>query len=112
MRQVGVLAAAGLIAMEEMPGRLQEDHDHAGFLAELLSEIPGLILDAGGTRTNIIVVDISPTGYDSQQLAGMLKDRGVLVGVVDPLTLRLLTHLDIGRSQIEETARIFKSVLD
>jgi threonine aldolase len=111
MRQAGVLAAAGLIALEKMPARLCEDHENARLLADRLSRIHTLLLDPARVRTNIVVVDISRTGFDSGKLAGLLKSMGVLVGPVNTTTIRLLTHFDVTRKQIEEAAKIFSSVL-
>jgi threonine aldolase len=111
MRQAGVLAAAGLIALEKMPARLCEDHENARRLADLLANIHTLDLDPSRVRTNILVVGISRTGYDSGQLSALLKRKGVLVGTVNSTTLRLLTHLDISRGQIQEAAGAFTAVL-
>jgi threonine aldolase len=111
MRQVGVLAAAGLIALEKMPARLHEDHANAKLLAELLSEIPCLDVHPERVRTNIVVVGITPTGYDSSGMLQLLKQRGVLAGTVDETALRLLTHLDVNSDQIYQAARAFREVL-
>ena len=62
MRQAGVLAAAGLIAMEEMPARLHEDHENASWIAERLAKIPGISLDPEKVGTNIVVFDVAGTG--------------------------------------------------
>lgn len=112
MRQVGVLAAAGLVALEKMPGRLQEDHDNAHLLGNLLSEVPNLDIEPGRICTNIVIVGIGRTRTESGPLAAMLKEKGLLVGVVDSKTLRLLTHFDVGRKHIYETARIFSEVVN
>jgi threonine aldolase len=111
MRQAGVLAAAGLIALERMPARLAEDHAHAKLLAELLSPISSLEVHPEKVQTNIVVVGVSRTGFDSATVVGMLKKKGVLVGTVDESTLRLLTHLDVNREQIQQTARVFSEAL-
>ncbi len=111
MRQAGVLAAAGLVALEKMPVRLQEDHENARLLGDLLKEVPSLDIDPARIRTNIVIVGIGRTGAESGQMAAMLKEKGLLVGVVDPETLRLLTHFDVGRKQMYETARIFSEVV-
>lgn len=111
MRQVGVLAAAGLIALEKMPARLAEDHENARLLAELLSEIPALDVHPEQVRTNIVVVGIKRTGCDSGSMLELLKRKGLLVGTVDATTLRLLTHLDVNRDQMHQAARIFMDVL-
>jgi len=112
MRQAGILAAAGLIALEKMPGRLSEDHENARLLAGLLSEIPVLDVEPRKVATNIVIVRISRTGMDSGALGGLLKGQGLLVGTVDPQTIRLLTHLDVSRDQIHEAAQTFKHVLE
>jgi threonine aldolase len=111
MRQVGILAAAGLIALEKMPARLAEDHRNARLLAELLSEIPELDVRPGQVRSNIVVVGIGRTGCDSGTLCGRLRQLGVLSGTVDESTLRLLTHLDVSREDMSRTAGVFKKVL-
>lgn len=111
MRQVGVLAAAGLIALEKMPARLREDHANAKLLADLLSEIPCLDVHPELVRTNIVVVGITRTGYDSSGMLQLLKQRGVVAGTVDETALRLLTHLDVDTDQIYEAARVFRDVL-
>jgi threonine aldolase len=111
MRQVGVLAAAGLVALEKMPRRLVEDHENAGLLARLLQRIPVLDVDPARVQTNVVIVGLARTGLTSRPLATMLRTEGVLVGIVDDLTIRLLTHLDVTRSQIEQAAEIFRQVL-
>jgi threonine aldolase len=111
MRQVGVLAAAGLIALEKMPARLAEDHHHAKLLAELISDIDTLGVNPDLVRTNIIVLDVSRTGYKSMELAALSRERGVLTGIVDRNTMRLLTHMDIAREHVEEAARVFREII-
>lgn len=111
MRQAGVLAAAGLIALEKMPARLVEDHANAKLLAELLSEIPALDVHPDRVQTNIVVVGVGRTGHDSSAVVQLLKKNGVLAGTVDESTLRLLTHLNVTRDQMIQTAKIFSAVL-
>ena len=112
MRQVGVLAAAGLVALEKMPRRLEEDHRNARLLADMLAELPGIELRPEKVRTNILVVRIDGTGLDSGKLSAELAREGVLVGTVDPATIRLLTHLDVSRDQVVEAAAAFRRVLE
>jgi threonine aldolase len=111
MRQVGVLAAAGLIALEKMPQRLAEDHENAALLARLLTRIEALDVDPARVRTNIVIVGLTRTGLSSSQVAGMLRAEGVLVGTVDDRTIRLLTHLDISGNDVEQAADVFRQVL-
>jgi threonine aldolase len=98
MRQAGILAAAGLIALEKHPARLQQDHDNARFLAEGLSQIPGIKIDAKKIATNILVFDISGTGMNSTEFTQRLAKRQVICGGVTPETVRMVTHMDIDRA--------------
>ncbi len=110
MRQAGVLAAAGLIALEQMPARLCVDHENARLLADLLARIHTLDVDPLRVRTNIVIVGIGRTGLDAGRLSALLKREGVLVGTVNSSTIRLLTHLDISRAQVREASDAFRAV--
>jgi threonine aldolase len=111
MRQVGVLAAAGLIALEKMPVRLAEDHKNAQLMAVLLSETPGLDVQPGKVQTNILMVGVSRAGYTSEELSAALKPRGVLVSLLDSARIRIVTHNDVNRDQISAAAEIIKEVI-
>ena len=100
MRQVGVLAAAGLIALEEMPQRLGEDHCNARFLADQLSRIPGIRV-THTVQTNIVIFDVTGTGIPAPDLSARLKQRGVLINAIDARLMRLLTHNDVDRAACE-----------
>jgi threonine aldolase len=108
MRQAGVIAAAGLIALEKMPSRLIEDHENARLLAGLLSESPKLGVEPEKVCTNIFMVDIARTGLDSGELVGRLKKAGVLVSALDSARLRMVTHRDVNREQIIRAAELIK----
>ena len=97
MRQAGILAAAGLIALEQMPARLHLDHANAKFLAEGLSRIPGLKLDPVKVVTNIVICDISGTGLAAAEFCRNLVEQNVLVGSVNPEIVRFVTHMDVDR---------------
>jgi len=112
MRQAGVLAAAGMVALEKMPERLHEDHDNARWLANNLSEIQGLDIEPAKVRTNILMVGISRTGFDSEFLAARLRESGVLVSILDRTSIRLVTHNDVDRAQVGEAAGIIRRVLE
>jgi threonine aldolase len=92
MRQAGVLAAAGLVALEKMPGRLEEDHANAQLLAKGLAEIQGINIDPERVQTNILVFDISRTGQTIEDITSKLKQRGVLASAVNARKLRMVTH--------------------
>jgi threonine aldolase len=111
MRQVGVLAAAGLIALEKMPARLAEDHENARVLARGLAELPGLALDPEKVHTNIVIVDIAGTGWTASEFVERLKVHGVLVGSLSPTTIRLVTHYDVSREDCQRALQIIRDVL-
>jgi threonine aldolase len=104
MRQVGVLAAAGLIALEEMPHRLGEDHANARFLAGELAKIPGFRLDTKRVQTNIVIFDITGTGLSIADISARLKDRGVLMSSANARQMRAVTHYDVTRDECATAA--------
>lgn len=100
MRQAGVLAAAGLIALEEMPARLGEDHANARFLADGLARLPGVRV-IHEVQTNIVIFDVGGTGIGVNEFSARLKARGVLINGVSGTLMRLVTHNDVSRSDCE-----------
>jgi threonine aldolase len=103
MRQVGILAAAGLVALDSMTARLAEDHANARLLAESLAQVPGVSLDLDGVQTNIVIFRLKDGKSAPEVVAGM-KRRGVLAANFGPHAIRLVTHHDVDRSQCEEAA--------
>jgi threonine aldolase len=99
MRQAGVLAAAGLIALEEMPHRLGEDHANARFVAGELAKLPGIQIDPARVQTNIVIFDVTGTGLATTALTAALKARGVLMNGINPRQMRAVTHFDVSREQ-------------
>jgi threonine aldolase len=97
MRQVGVLAAACRIAMEEMPKRLADDHCNAKFLAEGLARTPGIHVDPARVQTNIVVFDVSGTGIAPTDVSARLRERGVLMNAINDRQVRAVTHYDVDR---------------
>jgi threonine aldolase len=97
MRQAGVLAAAGLIALEQGPKRLHEDHANARLLAEALSRMGGVEIDLDAVETNIVIFKLT-AGRSAADLVSRLKTRGILMSAVGPHTVRLVTHLDVDRA--------------
>jgi threonine aldolase len=96
MRQAGVLAAAGLIALEEGPKGLADDHANARLLAEALSHTEGVTIDLPSVETNIVIFRLT-AGKGAGELAARLKARGVLVGAFGPDAVRVVTHRDVSR---------------
>jgi threonine aldolase len=105
MRQAGVLAAAGLIALEEMPQRLQEDHANARLLAEHVAQARQVELDLASVQTNIVIFKLRDGG-DAAALAAKLKQRGVVAGTVGPHAVRFVTHRNVDRAACEAAAKI------
>jgi len=103
-RQAGVLAAAGLVALEEGPDRLQEDHANARRLAEGIAEASPGTLDPSAVETNIVYVDTASVGVDPWDARDRLKDEGVLCSVLGG-KVRMLTHRDATADDVEETIR-------
>ena len=104
MRQAGVLAAAGLIALEQMPKRLGEDHANARLLAEGLAELPQVEIDPASVQTNIVIFSLK--NREHEELVARLKRRGVLSSTVGPGGIRLVTHHDVSREACEQALEI------
>jgi len=110
IRQGGVLAAAGLIALEKMTKRLKEDHANARFLAENLAAIPGITVDLETVQTNIVFHNIEKTGLDGYEYAQKLKEFGILINPA-PKTLRMVTHWGITREDICYTLEVIEKIV-
>jgi threonine aldolase len=111
MRQVGVLAAAGLIALEQTPPRLVEDHANARLLAQGLATIPGIKINPESVQTNILIFDISGTGLSTGDLSSMLKAFGVLANGINPREMRMVTHYDVTRQDCEAALEILRDII-
>jgi threonine aldolase len=103
LRQAGVVAAPGLIALEKMVDRLAEDHHHAKMLAEGLAQINGLEVDPAKVDTNIVLCNIQQTGMSAAPFLQKLKQEGILAGDFDRYVVRFTTHREISGIDIENT---------
>lgn len=112
MRQAGVLAAAGLIALEESPQRLGDDHENARSLADQLASLPGITIDPSRVKTNIVIFDVSGLGLSAGEFSSALKAQGVLANSINATHMRLVTHSDVSRSQCHKAAEILANVAD
>lgn len=110
MRQVGILAAAGLYALEHHIPRLAEDHANAKRLAQLLSTIPGVVVDVEATVTNIVLFKIPGAKSATDVLLRRCREAGVLFNAVGDKAFRLVTHLDVTTADIEEAGKKFSEV--
>jgi threonine aldolase len=104
MRQAGVLAAAGLIALTEMPSRLAEDHANARYLAKTLASVEALNVEPEAVATNIVIARTVELGIGAAEFAKRLAERGILVAVYGPATIRFVTHNDVTRVDVERAA--------
>ena len=111
MRQAGVLAAAGLIALEESPKRLPEDHANARRLAEGLAELAGVKIDPENVVTNIVIFDVAGTSMSADDICKQLRERGVLASGFGS-AIRMVTHFDVSRSDVEKALLALSSVLN
>jgi threonine aldolase len=112
MRQAGILAAAGIVALEEIVPRLKEDHLRAQKLAQGLASIPGAVPDTENPPSNMVYLSLDESiSLDAEGVSQQLKKRGVLVGAVGLRRFRLVTHYWINDEAIMETIRTFKEVL-
>jgi threonine aldolase len=112
MRQAGILAAAGIVALEQNIDRLAEDHARARRLADGLAQIPGVQLDPNSPYTNMLFLSISPEiPLGTKQVADLLAERGVLVGAVGQRRFRLVTHYWIEDRDVEQAVEAFAQTL-
>jgi threonine aldolase len=111
MRQGGIAAAGALFALENHVERLAEDHRNAQVIAQAITETNGLLLDPPEVETNLIFFDVDPDLGTAKEVAAALKQRGVLVHVPGPQTIRACTHLDVSAAQAEQAAEIIRQAL-
>lgn len=109
MRQAGILAAAGLIALEEGPGRLHEDHANARLLAEAVE--PFVDVDLDGVQTNIVIFALK-NGGDAAGFVAKLKENGVVGSAIGASAVRLVTHCDVSREDCEKAAKVAVELLE
>ena len=109
MRQVGHIAAAGLIAINEQVDRLQEDHDNAKFLASQLSDLDGIEVDVTRIKTNIIFFKL--TGIDGEVLLNQLEQNQIKILMTDADVFRAVLHREVSKEQVQRVVKTFQSIL-
>jgi len=112
MRQAGIIAAAGIYALEHHVQRLADDHANARHFAQLIASIPGIGVDLESVQTNMVYFDTSGTGASAPEVRDRLRARGVRIGNIDDVSMRAVTHIDVERAQIEEAARVLRDVVE
>jgi len=111
MRQAGVPAAAGLIAITEGPKRLHIDHENCKALATGLSEIHGLEVNLKAVQTNMVYVDVKGAGMTGAEFAAKVKEHGVLINATGPTNVRFVTHLDVNEKDVKDAIAIIESIV-
>ena len=112
MRQAGIIAAAGVHALEHHVERLAEDHANARLFAERIAGLPGIAIDPATVETNIVFFDVGETGMAAGDIAERLAGHGVRIGAMDARAMRAVTHLDVSREQVEEAADAVRAVVE
>lgn len=110
MRQVGVLAAAGMVALEETPKILHVDHENAERLAEGLANIRGIAIDPSSVRTNIVIFDVSGTGKTASEICEGLRRENILASPFGT-SIRMVTHYDVNAADIEATLKAMEAII-
>jgi threonine aldolase len=107
MRQAGILAAAGLMALEEGPARLAADHANARMMAEAIAECPGVEIDLESVQTNIVIFKVR----DAAAVVAAMKAQGVVASAIGPEAVRLVTHFEVSREECERAVEVVGKVL-
>jgi len=110
MRQIGILAVAGLYALEHNISRLKQDHDHAKALGQALHTMKKITINPGEVETNIVIFDVAETGMDATEVVGRLKQQGVLMLAISQTRIRAVTHLDVSEADIHQAIDVLGSV--
>jgi threonine aldolase len=111
MRQSGILAAAGLHALEHNRARLADDHANARLIAERVAKVAGIVLDLATVQTNIVIFRLAPDAPDAATVVVRARERGVLISAFAARTVRLVTHLNVDRAQCERAAEVIAGVV-
>jgi len=111
MRQAGIIAAAGIIALEQMVDRLREDHRNAKILSEELATIEGITINPETVQTNIVLFEVGNLGVDAKQFIARLNVYGVKASNYGGSRVRMVTHRGINREDIKEALRAVEEVV-
>jgi threonine aldolase len=111
MRQSGILAAAGIYALQNNVERLREDHQKARFFAEQLNSLPGFDIDMESVQTNIVIIDIGKTGKTPGEIIAMLRALHVLLSEMTHTTIRAVTHLGVSMEEVAKAVEVVKANL-
>ena len=112
MRQAGIIAASGIVALEKMVVRLEEDHRNAKLLAEGIEKLDGLKVDLDRVQTNMVLFDISGLGVADERFLSLLKGKGVLAAAIAKHKIRFVAHRGIEREHVEKALNAIRSVVE
>ena len=112
MRQAGILAAAGLYALEHHVERLQQDHQKAGRLADCLNSLPNVSVDIEATKTNIVIADIDADFFSTVDLTNSLKEQRVLALPFSTNKIRFVTHMDLSDEDIDTAIKVIVNIFN
>jgi threonine aldolase len=112
MRQAGIIAAAGIVALEEMVDRMADDHENARLLAENIAAIKGLDVDLDRVSTNIVYFDLVGSEMETEDLVSRLNDQGVRVLPTGPARIRAVTHYGVDRQDIDYASTVIKQIME
>ena len=110
MRQAGILAAAGIYALDNNRERLKEDHAKMKYMAAELAKIPSLSIDMEAVQTNIILIGIEKTGKQPAEVLALLKSKGILLTPGNWMSLRAVTHLDVSMADVQKAVTVFQEL--
>lgn len=110
MRQVGILAAAGVYALEHHIARLADDHVNAHYLATLLEDIPGVVVDVKAVETNMVMFQVPHSSKTTEKLLADCREAGVLLNAMGDRAFRVVTHLDVNHEDMVAAGRVFRQV--
>ncbi len=111
MRQAGIIAAAGVYALDHHVDRMADDHDHAKRLAQGIAQLPGISLDVGAIETNMVYFDVEGSGMSAEDVAAGLRTHGVRIGAMGPFTMRAVTHIDVAEAGVDQAIAALAAVL-
>jgi threonine aldolase len=111
MRQSGILAAAGLYALDHNVSRLADDHAHARLFAKRIAGQPGIALDLATVQTNIVIWEMAPAAADAPAIVAKAREAGVLISALGARTVRAVTHMDVSREACERAADVIGEIV-
>ncbi|AXC50760.1 low specificity L-threonine aldolase [Paracoccus suum] len=112
MRQAGIIAAAGVYALDHNVNRLVDDHDNAQRLARGLAQMDGIGLDPADVETNMVFFDVAGTGLTAAEIVAVARERGVLIGAFGPSTIRAVTHIDVSEADVDVALQVLGGIVE